>query len=257
MTGKRLPRPAMDLTLKEFPGFPKRHDMQNVLHIHEHSHMPALSYHLGKRDTTFVLGETPVSPTSRNRSDVRVPDLIVSFNCNPTRVKEHWGYAIDEQGKPPDWVLTIAPLITDFNRDCGTLASNLRDYTDQRRDYERYGVAEYWRLDPTGGDYYGATLAGDRLVNGRYQPIHIEWLDAECCRGYSQALDLYICWEYGKWRWHNPNTGAYLPTHDELFDRAEQERERANKNDGFLLTYQQAADFAKQAQLREQLDASE
>lgn len=255
---RKLPaRPTIDLTLKEFPEFPKRHDMQNSLHLHKHAHMPALSYHLGNEDTTFVLSETPVSPTSRKRSDVRVPDLIVSFNCNPARVIERWGYAIDEQGKPPDWVLTIAPLITDFNRDCGNLASNLRDYTDQRRDYERYGVAEYWRLDPTGGDYYGATLAGDRLVNGRYQPIHIEWLNAECCRGYSQALDLYICWEYGKWRWHNPSAGAYLPTYHELIDIAKQERERANKNDGFLLTYQEAANFAKQAELRQQIDATE
>ena len=30
------------------------------------------------------------------------------------------------------------------------------------------GAQEYWRLDPTGGDYYGEPLVGERLVNGEY-----------------------------------------------------------------------------------------
>ena len=38
------------------------------------------------------------------------------------------------------------------------------DYTDKRRDYERFGILEYWRFDPSGGEYHDAALAGDRLV---------------------------------------------------------------------------------------------
>ena len=31
------------------------------------------------------------------------------------------------------------------------------------------GIAEYWRLDPTGGDLYGQPLSGDRLADGEYR----------------------------------------------------------------------------------------
>ena len=36
------------------------------------------------------------------------------------------------------------------------------------KDYGRFGVGEYWRFDPSGGEYHDAALAGDRLVDGRY-----------------------------------------------------------------------------------------
>ena len=66
------------------------------------------------------------------------------------------------------------------------------DYTAKRRDYEAYGIPEYWRFDPSGGEYHDVALAGDRLVDGVYQPIEIEWLDENRCRGYSEFLGLYV-----------------------------------------------------------------
>ena len=62
------------------------------------------------------------------------------------------------------------------------------DYTAKRVDYARYGVGEYWRFDPTRGEYHDDALAGDRLVGGRYEPIAIVWTDAEHGSGYSEAL---------------------------------------------------------------------
>ena len=38
--------------------------------------------------------------------------------------------------------------------------------------YAALGIPEYWRFDET-GNYHGVRLAGDRLVNGQYQPIDI------------------------------------------------------------------------------------
>ena len=34
-------------------------------------------------------------------------------------------------------------------------------------------LPEYWRFDPSGGQYHGTHLAADRLVEGVYQPIDI------------------------------------------------------------------------------------
>ena len=88
------------------------------------------------------------------------------------------------------------------------------DYTEKRADYERYGVGEYWRFDPSGGEYHDAALAGDRLVDGEYEPIEIEALDEGRLRGYSEALGLYVCWEEGMLRFFDPVAGSYLRSHE-------------------------------------------
>ena len=197
--------------LRKFPVFPPREDMQNPIYLYRPSHMTALAVHLSEEETTLVLGEVPISPTLRHRAKVRIPDLTVSYRCNPAQVVEQRGYAIDEQGKPPDFVLEVASIST------GRV-----DYTDKRLDYESFNIAEYWRFDPTGGDYYDAALAGDRLIDGRYAPIEIEWLDDARCRGYSETLGLYVCWEDGGLRWYDPESGSYLRTHEEEIMRADE-----------------------------------
>ena len=199
------------MKLRQFPELPPREDMQSPLYLYRPSHMTALAVFLGNPETTLVLGEVPVSPTLNYRAKVRIPDLTVSYCCNPSLVIEQRGYAIDSQGKAPDFVLEIASVTT------GRI-----DYMEKRLDYESFGVAEYWQFDPTGGDYYDAALAGNRLVEGRYMPIETEWLDDERCRGYSEALGLYVCWESGQLRWYDPDSGSYLRTHEEEIIRAEQ-----------------------------------
>ena len=47
---------------------------------------------------------------------------------------------VDEVGKPPDLVLEVASEST-----------GRRDYTFKRDGYEKMGVGEYWRFDPSGG----------------------------------------------------------------------------------------------------------
>ncbi len=136
----------------------------------------------------------------------------MSRNSKPDVIQEHGGYAIDRQGKPPDFVLEVASKTT------GKI-----DYTEKRVDYERYGIAEYWRFDPTGGEYHDVALAVDRLVGGRYRSIEIKWLDEPRCRGYSESLGLYICCEYGELRFYDPVTESYIRTHDEETDRADAE----------------------------------
>ena len=86
-------------------------------------------------------------------------------------------------GKPPDFVLEVASPTTARN-----------DYTDKRLDYASFGIPEYWRFDATGGRWYDAALAGDRLVEGAYQPITIHRSAASHLWGHSAALNLTVCW---------------------------------------------------------------
>ena len=205
-----------DATLAQFPEFPPRYDMQNIDILHEIGYVATLKRHFGRRDTTLVYGEVPVGTTLSVRLGLRIPDLIIAFDCDPERAIERQGYDITEQGKPPDFVLEIASKTT------GRV-----DYTEKRVDYERYGIPEYWRFDATGGDYHDAALAGDRLVDGRYEPILIERMDDGGRRGYSETLGLYVCWDAGRLRWYDPRTDSYLLTSDDEADRADRAEERA------------------------------
>ena len=198
--------------LAVFPEYPPRDDMNNPIYLHEPSHMRSLAIHFGRDETTFVMSEVPVSTSARIQREHRRPDLMVAFNCNRDLLIRQKGYATLTQGKPPDFVLEVASEST------GAV-----DYTDKRAEYAGYGIPEYWRFDPSGGDYHDAALAGDRLMNGEYERIEIEPLDGVNCRGYSAVLGLWLYWEDHQLRWLDPETGRYLRTHDEEYDRAELE----------------------------------
>ena len=210
MTSKTIPITKTSGKLHRFPTFPPRDDMQNWKYLYRNAQATALAAHIGNQETTTVVSEAPVGQNPRDRVGIRIPDLTLSHNSHPEFIEEDGGYSIERQGKPPDFVLEIASPTT-----------GRTDYTAKRRDYERFGIAEYWRFDSSGGEYHDAALAGDRLVDGSYQPIEIEWLDDSRCRGYSDVLGLYVCWEDGELRWFDPETGAYLRTFSEELERAE------------------------------------
>ena len=128
----------------------------------------------------------------------------MSFNASHEGITKRNGYVISEQGKPPDFVLEIA-----------SYASGNLDATVKRDAYAALGIPEYWRFDPT-GEYNGDYLAGDRLEDGRYQPIAIERLSEDLWQGYSQALDVHL-------QWHKVNPHPYrkgmLDFYDARMDR--------------------------------------
>ena len=200
-----------------FPDYPPRDDMQSQIYIHEPAMVSALRAHFGNSETTLVGGEYPLAPSLSDLADKRIPDLMVSFNCDLARVKAENGYSIETQGKPPEFALEVASKST------GRV-----DYTLKREVYARYGVDEYWRFDPSGGRYHDAALAGDRLVGRAYQPIRVEWLDDERARGYSEALGLYLCWEYEELRLYDPVTGFYLSSYEDEVAARRAETARAD-----------------------------
>ena len=199
-------------TPERFPEFPPRDDMQNTNHLHLRSVLTSLAIHFAHRPNTLVHSEMPVSPTLGMQHGVRIPDLMVVFDCDIEDAYRIDGYAIDRQGKPPDFVLEVASKTT-----------GVVDYTAKHGDYERFGIGEYWRFDATGGDYHDAALAADRLVEGAYQPIRIDMAEDGVLRGYSDALGLYVCWEQGALRFYDPESQRYLLTHDEEAERADEE----------------------------------
>ena len=199
--------------LERFPEYPPREDMQNWLYLYETSVLTSLAIHFADEPNVTVASEVPVGPSLPVRDDARIPDLLVVRDGDRALMEEQRGYAIDRQGKAPDFALEVASPTTERV-----------DYTDKRLDYERFGILEYWRFDSSGGEYHDAALAGDLLVDGMYRPIEIETLQEGMLRGYSDALGLYVCWEDGRLRFFDPRTEGYLSTHDEAEARAEEER---------------------------------
>ncbi len=212
MTSKLTRQAPDDERLEVFPDFPPRDDMQNIIHLHQEGYLAALSYHFGRSDSTLVLVEVPVYWHPSRYA--RIPDVIIAFNINQPAVIARNGYSIDEIGKPPDFVLEIASPTTARN-----------DYTQKRLDYAAFGIPEYWRFDPSGGNLYDAPLAGDRLLGNAYLPIDIIHTNDGNHWGHSEALNLDICWQSGRLRWWNPATQAYLETHDEVAEARLAERE--------------------------------
>ena len=213
MTSKTTTLTQEEGKLERFPEYPPRDDVQNWLYLYDSSILTSLAIHFADEPNVTVASEVPVGPTVPVRNDARIPDLLVVRDGDRELMEEQRGYAIDSQGKAPDFVLEVASPTT------GRV-----DYTDKRADYERFGISEYWRFDPSGGEYHDAALAGDRLVDGVYEPIVIDGIGEGRLRGYSDALGLYVCWEDGRLRFFDPRTESYLRSHDEDATRAEEER---------------------------------
>ena len=197
----------------QFPAFPPRDDMQNPLHIYVPGYLTTLSRYFGSPDTTLVLSEVPVGHRTSQRRGILIPDLIVAFDVDVEQVIDQWGFAIEDQGRPPDFVMEVASPHT-YRNDIGP----------KRDGYQAYGVPEYWRYDGSGGRFYPQALAGDRLVDGAFQPIAIE-SDGSSHWGYSEVLGLTICWEDGKLRFWDPVMERYLATHAEEADARQAQRE--------------------------------
>ena len=201
-----------------FPDPPEDPDdkMTSFDHLTATGSVRDLIVHLGNRETTLVAGDRylAVAPT-RSLSGVRYPDLLVAFGADPEAYRRSNAYVISEQGKPPDFVLEVASKSTGHV-----------DVTEKRVDYARLGIGEYWRFDET-GDYHGARLAGDRLVEGEYIPVEIEMLPGGSLQGYSAVLNLYLRWADGALAFYDRATGESIASLESERVRADAQQTRA------------------------------
>ena len=88
------------------------------------------------------------------------------------------------------------------------------DVEDKPARYAALGIQEYWCFDET-GEFHGTKLAGDRLAEGRYEPIATHEVDDGVLQGYSAVLNLHVRRERGELHWHDPATGREIPTFEQ------------------------------------------
>ena len=158
-----------------------------------------LENYFHRHPDVLVSGNGYLCSDTRDRSRWVRPDCVVAFGVDPDAIFARNGYVISEVGKPPDFVLEVASEST-----------GREDYTRKRDIYAEYGVAEYWRFDRSGGQYHDRPLSGDRLVNGRYEPIPLDTGADGVIRGYSPVLGLELHWDAGQLRFYDPAAEDYL-----------------------------------------------
>ena len=190
------------------------------------SFVSALQAHFAHRDDVLIAGGGYVRNEATNDAERLAPDVVVAFGVRSDAIISRNGYVISEVGKPPDWVLEIASRST-----------GRRDYTVKKEGYAAYGIGEYWRFDHTGGRFHDAPIAGDLLVDGRYEPIELTRESERMIWGRSPALGLDLIWDDGDLRIRDSLTLEYLSDarlFGELLEdaedrayRAETERDRA------------------------------
>ena len=193
--------------VEQYPVRSPRNNVQNSVILDDPAWQAALARHYGATGTTLVMSEMPIVRTFSQRTGQLYPDLLIAFGVDRDAAVARRCFALDETGKPPDFVLEVASESTAPN-----------DYQNKPQGYADFGVLEYWRFDSTGGDYYPAPLAGDRLVDGEYQPISIVMVDEQRYWGHSDTLNLDLCWESGQLRWYDPVSQRYIANYADQAD---------------------------------------
>ena len=136
------------------------------------------------------------------------PDCFIAFEVDEEAIRRNLpNYWVWEVGKAPEFVIEVASPSTAAN-----------DLGSKRNLYARLGIAEYWRFDPTGGDLYGQTLAGERLVDGEYQEYELHTEEDGTVWARSELLGLDFSWDGDDFDVIDPETGKTI-------DKLEIERE--------------------------------
>ena len=143
------------------------------------------------------------------------PDCYVVFDLSEEAerslsIHERNTYLLWEVGKPPEFVLEI-----------GSRSTADVDTGRKRNLYADIGASEYWRHDPTGGDFYDEPLVGERLVEGEYQRFEMRRESDGSVWAYSEALNLEVWWIEGELQFRDPVDGKWLLSHAEDAERAD------------------------------------
>ena len=153
------------------------------------------------RPDVFISGGVFVSYDITDGNRRVGPDLFIAFDVNSAGIREGLpNFWIWETGKGPDFVMEVASPST-AEHDLGW----------KRELYQRLGIQEYWRFDPTGGELYGRALVGERLVNGEYEEYPVEPGEGGAVRSRSELLGVLFAWDgVGEYDVLDPATGLTI-----------------------------------------------
>ena len=208
--------------------------------------VPMIEGHFSDRPDVLVAGEAYLCWDRSNRNAKLSPDCIVAIGINPEDVELKNGYLIWEIGKPPDVVIEVASEHT-----------SRADMTSKRERYAALGIAEYWRLDPSGGDRYGEPIVGEYLVDGEYHRIEPHIDEDGIIWARSEIMGINLRWDGRHFATQDPVTGYTMLGLVEANETALQERaarqaaeaREAQERDARL--QERAAREAAEAQVRE------
>ncbi len=197
--------------IEPLPDPPREPDMRQFEGIYAFASI--LRPYFAHRDDVLISGAGYLIRSAGDTGEFAPNCVFAEGVGDPRRIIWRNGYVISEVGKPPDFVLEVASRST-----------GRRDYTVKREGYARHGVREYWRFDPTGGEYHDAPLAGDTLVDGEYEPLEIVSESDGRHWGYSEVLGLELWWDDETLRFRDPIREEFLPTPEESWTESESER---------------------------------
>ena len=149
----------------------------------------------------LAAGEVPIyyaerAPGASGPPPHVIPDCMVAFDVDTRAIHARVGYDPIQNGKPPDLVVEVASEST-----------RRRDSGHKRDVYQAQQVPEYWRFDSTGGVFYGQSIIGERLVNGRYERIPLIQYDDGSEGATSPVVNLNFRWRDEWFHIHDPVTG--------------------------------------------------
>ncbi len=199
------------------------------------------------REDVFISGKVFVSYDRSNGNARVAPDLFIAFGVPAAVIRENLpNFWLWETGKAPDFALEVASKSTAAN-----------DLGWKRQLYERLGIPEYWRLDPSpGAELYGQPLAGDRLVGGRYVPCPLYTGADGSTRARSELLGLDFHWsEATGFDLLDPATGRTIDRMTAITERAEAAEAQRNAERDARLAERDArlAAEARARQLEEEI----
>ena len=199
-----------------------------------------LQWHFEARQDVYVAGSMALYYRQGDPSAVLAPDVFVVLGVPKG---DRQSYRIwDEGGVVPAFVVEVASAST-----------SRRDATGKRETYERMGVREYWRFDPT-GRLIAQGLVGWRLAGDRYEPVR-ETLEANCYR--SEVLGLELRTEDWLLRFRDPILGRDLLTHAETSRALQEARREAAAEAATRLRAEQERDEAARDQAEAARDQAE
>ena len=166
------------------------------------------------RPDVFLSSNTILCYDPSNLNVRRQPDIYLAFGVDQAAIRRRRIYLPWEAGKPPDLALEV-----------GSESTGTEDTVVKSRVYAAIGIGEYWRFDPSGGEHHGEPMSGWVLRNGVYQPVELTTEPDGILKGYSELMELYLCWDEGWPRFYDPAIGKYMENWRQ--ERAAYEAERA------------------------------